>query len=313
MKDYVGQWFEIYRRYSEPADIIFEIKTADQTEWIAFPHDKADGAGALFSIAEKKTWKIHSETPTNAIPRTSSWTYLKNIVLFLMWTKPRRENIWPFTVNKATHVETKKSAFHFSAAEVNKLKQIAKANQVSWNSLLFFCLHQSIAEIFDFDDKPKSWWIPVNMRRELGLDPNDDTLKKNYVSNFTIDVKRRQSLQDIHHMIAKYLKQKRHWGTWWWQHLGKFLPEAMIEKIALQNLKSNHYVGAFTNLGEWTCSADSELTVYVNAILSHPVGASAIIWNDRLFLGVSTYPTFQGSASQIAKLWEEKIRSTFDL
>lgn len=52
-QDYVGQWFEIYRRNNECADILFEVKSDNKTQLINLPHEKVDGAGALFTLAEQ--------------------------------------------------------------------------------------------------------------------------------------------------------------------------------------------------------------------------------------------------------------------
>ena len=307
-RDYIGQWFEIYRRHQEPADILFEIKTNQKTEQIFFPHEKADGAGALFTIAGQKGWQIQVLVPTTKPQPISRWIYFRNVLLFLYWTRPRKENIWPFQFQKAQTPTTQHATLHFSKVETQQLKRAAQSQNVSWNSLLFRSLHQTIAESFHFDEKPKSWWIPVNMRRELGLDPNDLNTKRNYVSNFTIDVTHKQNLQDVHRKISQSLKQKKHWGTWWWQMLGKVLPESAVEKIAIQNLSNTHYVGTFTNLGEWTCNQESQLAFLANTILSHPIGASAIIWNDSLNLGLRLYPTFPVDPNKLIKAWEAKIK-----
>lgn len=312
MKDFVGQWFEIYRRHNEPADILFEIIQDGKSEWIAFPHEKADGAGALFTIAEQRNWMISVATGKSLNSTIPFLQYLKNIVLFLYWTKPRKMNFWPFGFKKTNQATTIQSSIHFSKNELIQLKEAAKKQNVSLNTLLFFCLQNTVSDHFDLKADRYSWWIPVNMRADLGLNPNDPTLKKNYVSNFTIDISPKDTLGDFQKLITKSLKQKKHWGTWFWQHLGKYFPESVVEKIALDQMKSNYYVGAFTNLGEWTCSAKNRLTVFANALLSHPIGAAAIIWNEELNLSIRVYPTFPIIDEELENLiqsWKKKIQA----
>ncbi len=312
MKDYVGQWFEIYRRHQEPADILFEIVRDKKSEWIAFPHEKADGAGALFTIAEQRNWAIHVKAAKAASNSISIFKYLKNIIFFLYWTKPRSKNFWPFLFKKTMHDKTIQSSVHFSAGDLENLNTAASTQKISLNTLLFYCLQKSITDYFDLKTNTYSWWIPVNMRNDLGLNPNDSTLKKNYVSNFTIDVKDNDSPSDLQKKISLSLKQKKHWGTWFWQHIGQYLPAEMIEKIALKQINNNHYIGAFTNLGEWTCSENVRLTVFANTLLSHPIGAAAIIWNGELNLSLRVYPTFpiiDEELENLIKAWKNKIQT----
>lgn len=197
-------------------------KPRKKTELITFPHEKADGAGALFSIAQERSWNIQSLIPKTPPPKISNWTYLKNIILFLFVVRRKYKNMWPFKITKCISATSSKASAHFSESETEKLKQIAQNKQVSLNSLLFYCLHQSVAEIFSFDSSSKAWWIPVNMRRELGLNPNDPSLQKNYVSNFTVEVDQSKNLSQTHQLLASSLKQKNigeHGGGSTWENI----------------------------------------------------------------------------------------------
>ena len=151
----------------------------------------------------------------------------------------------------------------------------------------------------------------VNMRPDLGLDVNDPLIDKNYVSNFPVDVFSDTSLTDCQQLISKALKQQKHWGTWWWQNLGRFLPVSAIEIIAKRNLQDNYYAGAFSNLGNWTCKEqNSNISFFVNPLLSHPIGAGAIIWNGQLNITLRVYPTFPIVQSELDRLiaaWAKAI------
>lgn len=306
MKDYTAQWFEIYRRHLEPTDIIFSVENNNQTELVKFPHDKSDGIGALHTLAEKYNWKIQNSASLKP-KKIRILKYFFNCVMFLYWAHPRRKNIWAFEFKKTTSVETLHTNFKFSAEETTVLLTKAKWLKVSLNTLLFYALNKTIADKFNLSKMEMSWWIPVNMRSDLGLDVNDASLKKNYVSNFSLDVNSDISLNDCQNLISKSLKQQKHWATWWWQHLGRFVPESVIETIAKRNLNENFYVGAFSNMGNWTCKdQNSNLSFFVTPLLSHPVGAGAIMWNDRLNITLRIYPTFpivQSELNQLIKDW----------
>lgn len=310
MKDYTAQWFEIYRRQIEPTDILFEIESDNKNELIKIPHEKYDGVGALHLLAEKFNWQIQNHS-TLKPKKISLLKYILNCLLFLYWAHPRRNNIWPFTFKKAEAVYTIQTLHKFTHEETTALLTKAKWLKVSLNTLLFYALNQTIAKKFDLQKKKVSWWIPVNMRPDLGLDVNDPTIKKNYVSNFPVDVNSEISLSDCQQLISKALKQQKHWATWWWQNLGRFFPESVIEVIAKRNLLDNYYAGAFSNLGNWTCKdQNSDLCFFVNPLLSHPIGAGAIIWNGRLNISLRAYPTFPIVQSELDRLiasWAKSI------
>lgn len=310
MKDYVAQWFEIYRKHLEPTDIIFSVENNNRTELINCPHPTCDGVGALHSLAEKYNWKIENKAPNRAT-KIGLFRYFYNCVMFLYWAHPRRKNIWEFEFNKSTTVETLHTGFSFSAVETTALLAKAKWLKVSLNTLLFYALNKCVADKFKLDKKRISWWIPVNMRPDLGLDVNDATLKKNYVSNFSLDLSTDTTLSDCQKLITQSLKQQKHWATWWWQHLGKLVPESVIETIAKRNLNDNFYVGAFSNIGNWTCKDQSaNVSFYVTPLKSHPIGAAAIIWNGRLNITLRIYPTFpikQDELDQLMACWAKSV------
>lgn len=310
MKDYVGQWFEIYRRLNEPADIVIEIEKNANIEVRRYPHEEVDGAGALFLLAEEKKWVLQNLAKSSKYNKIPIYKYFLNLLLFLYWTRPRKKTTWNFKIEKSKDDVTLYSSARIDREGTLKLK--AKKIDVSLNTLLFHSLNSVLAEKFNFDSTLKSWWIPVNMRPDLNLDLNELKNKRNYVSNFTVSVNHLMSLKDYQSFISKYLKQKRHLATWWWQHLGKYLPESVLEKIVTQQLKTTQYIGAFSNLGEWNSSdQESRVTFFVNPIRSHPIGASVLIWNGELSVGLQVYPTFpltQIELDLMTKNWVEKTK-----
>ena len=310
MKDYTAQWFEIYRQHLEPTDIIFSIERDNKTELVNFPHEKSDGVGALHLMAEKFNWQIQNQSAIKP-KKIGMLKYFINCIAFLYWAHPRRNNIWPFTFKKADSVHTLQTLHKFTRDETTALLTKAKWLKVSLNTLLFYALNQTIVEKFDLQQKEISWWIPVNMRPDLGLDVNDPQINRNYVSNFPVDIFSDTSLTDCQQLISKALKQQKHWATWWWQNIGRFLPAMAIEIIAKRNLQDNYYAGAFSNLGNWTCKEqNSNISFFVNPLLSHPIGAGAIIWNGQLNITLRVYPTFpiaQGELDRLIAAWAKAI------
>lgn len=299
--DCIAQWFRIYRKAAEPVDIYFTILQNGKTELIRFPHEQADGAGALYSLAKTHGWQL--ETVQTTRPPVFLLKYFLNCILFLYWARSRPKNIWPFKLSKCADDNTLYAGHCFSEAETAALLQQCREINISLNTFLFYRLNRALEKNFEFSSALRAWWIPVNMRADLGVTSIET---KNYVSNFTIDVSTDMSLQQYQQKMTAALKQQRHWGTWWWQQLGRFVPEKAIQHIALNGLTGTSYAGTFSNLGTWTCSESSaNLNFFVNPLLSHPVGASAIIWNGRLNVGLRIYPGFPLNQLQLENLVQE--------
>lgn len=308
-RDYVGQWFEIYRRNNECADITFKIKSNAASELIKMPHEKFDGSGALFTLSKKFNWNIKNLATQSKLKKINLIKYFFNCLLFLYWTKPRKKNIWPFTFNKSFNNNSLSLSHIFSTEETQQITKNAKSSGTSLNTLIFYSLNKCLEKKFNWHQDFRSWWIPVNVRPEFDIDINDSNITSNYVSNFTIDVSPDMSLHSYQNLISESLKQKKHMATWWWQHLGKFLPEKLIEKIAIRNLQNNYYVGTFSNLGDWACDdTNSCLNFFVPTLKSHPVGAGAIVWNSKLSLTLTFHPEFQLSTTEANDLFQNWIR-----
>ena len=307
--DYVGQWFKAYQEIGEPFEIYFDIKANGQTTRLAIDHAKHDGIGALHEIAKTHNWKISTIGSNKAPPPISRLKLFTNLILFFYWTRPRK-NKWPFDIAKAKKDVLKISRVVFTETETLQLKEKAASLNVSLNSYLFHTFNLTLNESFGLNDR--SWWMPVNMRPDLGLDTNDSSLNKNYAANFTIDFNKNFNLHDTQNEIKKCLKQQRHWATWWWQLLGRFLNYDLIKQTAIKGLE-NPYTGAFSNLGEWTCSdKNSNLSIYINTLKSHPFGVGVIVWNECLNLTVRAYPQFPIEQSQIDNLlvsWKKHLFS----
>lgn len=80
MKDYVGQWFEIFNRFQEPTDILFLINQKNNTDLIKFSHDQADGVGALHALAKNTSGR--SKTQHRYPPGKSPLSGILSIVCF---------------------------------------------------------------------------------------------------------------------------------------------------------------------------------------------------------------------------------------
>ena len=305
--DYVGQWFQAYREIGEPFEIYFDIESKGQTKRLAVDHAKHDGIGALHEISKANNWKISTVGANKPPPQIGRFKLVINLLLFFYWTRSRK-NKWNFEITKVEKDFLKISRHVFTELETTQLKEKSTRLKVSLNSYLFYHFNLTLNHFFTPSDR--TWWMPVNMRPDLGLNTNNPELNKNYASNFTIDFDKSFNLQDTHHEIKTCLKQQRHWATWWWQLLGRYLNYDLIKATAIKGL-DNPYTGAFSNLGEWTCSEqNSNLTVYINTLKSHPVGVGAIIWNGRLNLSLRLYPSFplqQTDLDQLMQSWKKSL------
>lgn len=311
-QDYVGQWFEIYRRNNECADILFEVKSDNKTQLINLPHEKVDGAGALFTLAEQHGWEIKNLAPPTKIHPINKFRYFINCIAFLGWTKNRTQNIWPFELKKTTPDNSLTDSHTFSTVQTEILKQAARNFGVSLNTLIFYTLNKELEQRFNWKSGLRAWWMPVNMRADLGLDINSTNYKSNYVSNFMLEVSPEMTIQNYQELIADSLKKQKHWATWWWQHLGQYVPESVVEFLALKKLYNNHYIGAFSNLGNWSCSEmDSNVKFFVPPLLSHPITAGLLIWNGKLNISLRIYPSFKITKSELEKMmhsWTQRLQ-----
>ena len=309
LTDYVGLWFKAYREIGEPFEIYFDIEKNGQTERLAIDHAKHDGIGALHEIAKSNNWKITAAGANKTPPPIGRLKLFANLILFFYWTRPR-QNSWPFKVSKTEKDILKVSRHVFSETETAELKEKSKALKVSLNSYLFHTFNLALNDSFGSNDR--AWWMPVNMRPDLGLDTNDSSLTKNYAANFTIDFKKNFSLSDTQTEIKECLKQQRHWATWWWQLLGRYLNYDLIKTTALKGLE-NPYAGAFSNLGEWACSEkNSNVSIYINTLKSHPFGVGVLLWNGKLNLSVRVYPKVPIEPAQLDNLvqaWKKHLLS----
>lgn len=307
LTDYVGQWFKAYRELGEPFEIYFDIENKGQQQRVAIDHANHDGIGALHEIAKSNNWKISTLGASKTPPTISRFKLFANLIIFFYWTRPRK-NIWPFKIAKAEKDILKVSRHVFTEAETLEIRALAEKQQVSLNSYLFHTFNLALNDFFGANDR--AWWMPVNMRPDLGLDTNDSALTKNYASNFTIDFKKKFSLLDTQAEIKKCLKQQRHWATWWWQLLGRYLNFELIKKTAAKGLE-NPYAGAFSNLGEWSCSEkNSNVSIYINTLRSHPFGIGVLVWNGQLNLSVRIYPKFpleQAQLDNLVQSWKKNL------
>lgn len=307
LTDYVGQWFKAYRELGEPFEIYFDLESKGQQKRIAIDHAKHDGIGALHKIAKNNNWKISAVGTNKPPPPIGRIKLFTNLILFFYWTRPRK-SIWPFKIEKAEQDVLKVSRWVFTEAETSEIKAIADKQKISLNSCLFHAFNLALDDVFGLQDRV--WWMPVNMRPDLGLETNDNTLTKNYASNFTLDFKKNFTLEDTQAEIKKCLKQQRHWATWWWQLLGRYLNFDLIKTTAAKGL-DNPYAGAFSNLGEWTCSEKkSNVSIYINTLKSHPFGVGVIVWNGQLNLTVRVYPKFPLEQAQIdilVQTWKKNL------
>lgn len=307
LTDYVGQWFKAYRELGEPFEIYFDLKNKDQQQRVAIDHAKHDGIGALHEIAKNNNWKISVVGANKPPPPIGRLKLFANLILFFYWTRPRK-SIWSFKIEKAEKDILKVSRYVFSASETSEIKALAENQKSSLNSCLFHTFNLALDDFFGLQDR--AWWMPVNMRPDLGLDTNDSNLTKNYASNFTIDFKKNFTLQDTQNEIKRCLKQQRHWATWWWQLLGRYLNFDLIRTTAAKGLE-NPYAGAFSNLGEWTCSEkQSNVSIYINTLKSHPFGVGVLVWNGQLNLTVRAYPKFpleQAQLDQLLQAWKKHL------
>lgn len=312
MKDYVGLWFEAYEKLNEPAAIHFILeKNNTQTE-IIVPHKLMDGAGALFNLGQENGFTVTPIKKEIKINPPTKWKYFFNCIKFIYWTRSCGNKLWNFKLLKVLEPAiTLQSWLTLSLSDSSLLKTKAASQRISLNTLLFHTLDAELSLKFELENKKRSWWIPVNMRSDLGIDPGDPKTQRNYASNFTLDLFGNPTALDTQLKISESLKKQKHWATWWWQLIGRFLPFATIKLIAKNKLANNQHVGAFTNLGEWeSVPKDINIVFMAHPLLSHPICASCLIFNGKINLALRIYPTFPLTQDELKKLiltWKQRL------
>lgn len=187
-KDRTGFIFQLLEDMGSFPYIAYGLlrKSSGQPEWVFLPHSRYDGVGGFYYLLWQNGYEV-SELPQ--IKDKTIPSFLKKINLFLKLMKEERNNkIAPGGENgvKWKHYDDSQKMYGqsccicwhvFNENDTNKLIASAKANQVSFNSLLLWSLKQSLYRslISDSDFGDKMWWIPINMRGQIkGLDPTSN-------------------------------------------------------------------------------------------------------------------------------------------
>jgi len=315
----ISKWFECYEKLGESSDIGFNIEAIESASpFLHFKghvsHIRGDGSSALFELSKKMNFDLTHVSTKTPLSRTSLTTYIKQIFLFFYYARKRTVNIWMKNHTSANQPQSLQNTAEvkFTYEEFYQLKKKLAENQLSLNAFLITTLDQTIREYFNIKSET-AWWIPVNFRAELGIDNNDKTINGNLVSNFTLEIKENDTPHIVKQKISLALKQKRHWGVWFWQKIPHYLPEKIILKIAQHQISDNYYLGTFTNLGSWSSSSEfNKFYIYATTLKSHPIGASAIVVNDELYIALNINTSLNLSSNDISnifEIWNLKIRN----
>ena len=307
--DPTGVWFEAFKALGEPSDILFDfkVKSENQSVKYLYSHSLGDGTAAINELAAKYRFSIKKSVEKNTLQPVSFANYLKQIVMFNYYARPRKEKLWPFRFVKTTTTETPYSYFVVGKDELLALKARLQTQKISLNTHLLYCLNSATRDYFKPLRKDITWIVPVNFRRELGLSADANG---NFSANFTCVIEN-ESPQQLQSKISELLKSKRHWGVWFWQNASKYMPFLLIKFVTKLRLHPNYNAGVFTNLGEWQSPTEfSHFTFFANPILSHPLVASSLELNGQLTLGLRIYPTFPLSEKQLheyLQAWKNNI------
>ncbi len=337
--DYVAQWFRVYRALGEKTDIKFKYKNKPSIESSEFSeeentahrlrakfcnpnefqnykysHEKGDGSCGISSMAKDLGFEAHN-LRTDHFRRPPGLIKFLLLQLEFLWrTRFLKASIWK-TSRQNQYIDQTEDHFALGSIVWGPIRLPNKEFEKTWNALLFATLDRSIRPYLVPQADPVRWWIPVNMRNDLGVS-NSDTREFNFVSNFTLISSPELTVETAHKLIVESLARQRHWATWWWQNLGRWIPEHWLQKVAQIHLVNSHYAGAFSNLGRWSCSQkDLQVHFLVNTLKSHPIGAGAIWWNNQVNISLHIHPSLGFSkeeTEQIMLAWIENINSILE-
>lgn len=307
--DPAGIWFEAFKALGEPSDILFDFRVEDANTSVKhiYPHAKGDATAAMNEIAKQYRITLQKVGEKKKPQPITFKSYLKQIILFNYYARPRWQKLWPFEVVKSTQLQTPYAYLALDRTEVAAVKARAEKIGISLNTLLFYTLNQATREYLKPVRQDLTWIVPVNFRSDFDLPPNAEG---NLAANFTCKVST-ESPQELQKKISYLLRTKRHWGVWFWMQMSRWMPFFLVKFLTHLRLQPNYNAGVFTNLGEWHSPTEfSHFTFFANPIISHPIVASSLELNGQLTIGLRLYPSFPLTQSQLneyLKLWKSYL------
>jgi len=316
-KDWIGEWFKLKREIGNPNDIYITSGKFGQTsfEWMTLPHEYVDGVGGLAWLLIKQGQQITKlpEIKNKSKPSLINWIQFSLDLIDYLKSNDKKLKQIPW--KKFNQEITRKSEIpRFRILEsdmTNKIKNLAKMNQVSVNSILLWTLSKTCEKHLLESPRTQLWGMPVNMRGLVNL-PNQFA---NHVSFSLVSFNPQDTFNIFHHKIKKRLESKSYFCIWKILNIGKYLGKSKLKKLAVKEKNSpNKLMGIFSNLGIWNPSDNKkgpDFWVAGDSTCSkYPIKAAVLGWKDCISISLNINPavcSFETTTQEILNAWYDEI------
>jgi hypothetical protein len=312
--DYIGMWYRARARLGidDRIEFIFINPGSGKRHTVALRHRDHDGVGGIAESLKRmgvrqppmplsrqtrapSFWRRWQARPEQRQPQSPPWR---------IFTTTVDEQADEPLVQWLTPLQTR------------ALRQRAKAQQVSLNSLLLKALHLAVADTLMTHASPISWCFPVNMRGVVPMGRPDMNLS----SAFYMTVDSDDSLTHLDHTIRSYLKANIHWRYWHLARIGRLVGQRGVDWLCGRLLNGAQHGGSFSNLGEWQIdfvsgglAPDTVFACCGPGSPTHPVANGMMIVNGSLSLALKLHPSLGASEAVVQEClqrWVDELGVT---
>jgi len=271
-----GLYFSAMEELGQELLINIGIKkqSETQTSWFQTPHALHDGYSALKVLAKEKQFSLNLPE-FNFRPPMS---FFKSI-LSAIRSSPKENHQY---INQSNQAEMKNSTdFHYM-----RMNFPLKSQRYSDTAVFSKVVCQTLMENLTKNTSSR-WMVPVRLRDTEGLQ----------ASYFGLEVKKEDSVEDLHKKVVSKLKIGEHWGFYYISKLGLKLGKKAILYLTQKNvLKSDTiWMGVISNLGDLGESIElDELTILAPVRWHRPVGAVIYRHNNEQILTLAFHKSLKG-------------------
>lgn len=317
--DPIRPWYEANQRVGDYSMIRFGHLRPGATEldWISIPHSEFDGIGGFTHLLREKGVPMDT-LPENPHPSEPSWwPFLRSIPKLL---GPRRRLSWkPLEQGPPVApgaLPDPVLAWHvFDEDETRRLREAARAESVTLNSLLMKHLDSVLRQDLVESGAAVPWMVPVNLRGKVTR--SADT--QNHSSYVSVCVAPHEDVRALHAEIQRKLARGEHWANWKAYSATRFVPASVKEAmIRAGRAMAEWNFGLFTNLGSWDPEkrishpdfAGSWL-VAATVLRCQTVGAGLMTFQGKLGVTLQVHPdvtTAQAVPDRWLQAWLQETR-----
>ena len=260
---------------------------SEEVEWSFVPHTVCDGIGGFVRLLRERGAEIPMVPQSKHACRGLIGPFWR------LWCASRGDQHcadrgdWKRLEEPGTGPSDAVAWHLFTEEETMVIRENARREPCSVNSLLLKHLDDAIRPEIKRPDLTIPWMIPVNMRGAIRHP--DDT--ENHVSCVHLQIAAADSPAMIHQQLHRRLEEGEHQANQLLLGLGKFLSHAAkVGYLTKDRTKPAGNIGSFSNLGVW----DTEKRIVTNdswlfcppVVRGQLLGAGCVTFQNRLGLSL---------------------------